>query len=114
MSVDIRCPQCGKLQCHLELGETEGWFICNECEAEVRVVQDEGIERVEVRKNGSPKRIAAICPECGTKQMLYPEEITQKRCKCYRCNHEFDVEFAYGQAFPVMEMGVAAMNTINR
>lgn len=105
MSVDMRCPQCGKLQSHLELSETDGWFICSECEAEVRVVQEEGIDRVEVRKNGSPKRIAAICPECGAKQALYPEEIKIKRCKCYRCNHEFDVEFAYGQAFPILEMG---------
>lgn len=114
MSVNVRCPQCGKLQSHLELGETDGWFICSECEAEVRVVQEESIERVEVRKNGSPKKMVAICPECGAKQMLYPEEIANKRCKCYQCNHEFDVEFAYGQAFPVLKMGVAAMKAINR
>lgn len=114
MSVDIRCPQCGKMQCHLSLNETDGWFICSECEAEVRVTQDSGVERVEVRKDGIPKRIGAVCPECGTEQLLYPEEIERKRCKCYQCNHEFEVEFAYGLAVPVVDMGSAAMKTINR
>lgn len=30
-SYDVKCPQCGKLNKHLYLEETDGWMICEQC-----------------------------------------------------------------------------------
>lgn len=40
MEINIKCPKCGTMQKGLHLDETNGWFICSNCQKEVQVELD--------------------------------------------------------------------------
>lgn len=39
MSRDLYCPICGALQKQVNLDETENLFVCDNCEAEIKVTE---------------------------------------------------------------------------
>ncbi len=51
MSTNVVCPKCGTLQKGLNLDETNGLYICSNCQAEVRV--ELTITNEEEKKNNS-------------------------------------------------------------
>ncbi len=39
MGRDLYCPLCGALQKLVNLDETENLFVCDKCEAEIKVIE---------------------------------------------------------------------------
>ena len=48
MSTNVICPKCGALQKGLNLDETNGLYICSNCQAEVRVELKNTDEKIDV------------------------------------------------------------------
>lgn len=38
MCKDVKCPICGSIQKRLNLDETAGWFECENCGSEVKIL----------------------------------------------------------------------------
>jgi uncharacterized Zn finger protein len=106
MGTNRKCPICGHMEQNLLLDETDGWYECSECGAEIKEDEMEGgIIQVSVRKQGMPQKVGCTCPKCGTKQLLTTEEVSERVCDCYKCGNHFEIAITYGVALPVRKVG---------